>query len=119
MDFPSVESAFEEAVSQGVFPGAVVLVSKDEEIVYENAFGYRSLIPEKTALIEYHLRSGFPDQAVGDHGGDYAADWWEEDPPRRLSDAFHSDFWCFRQTPLNRSSALESLLRVACLETVL
>jgi len=50
MDFPSVESAFEEAVSQGVFPGAVVLVSKDEEIVYENAFGYRSLIPEKTAL---------------------------------------------------------------------
>ena len=50
MDFPSVESAFEKAVSQGVFPGAVVLVSKDEEIVYENAFGYRSLIPEKTAL---------------------------------------------------------------------
>jgi CubicO group peptidase (beta-lactamase class C family) len=50
MDFPSVESAFEEAVSQGVFPGAVVLVSKDEEVVYENAFGYRSLIPEKTAL---------------------------------------------------------------------
>jgi len=50
MDFLSVESAFEEAVSQGVFPGAVVLVSKDEEVVYENAFGYRSLIPEKTAL---------------------------------------------------------------------
>ena len=50
MDFPSVESAFEEAVSQEVFPGAVVLVSKDEEVVYENAFGYRSLIPEKTAL---------------------------------------------------------------------
>ena len=28
----------------------MVLVSKDEEIVHENAFGYRSLIPEKTAL---------------------------------------------------------------------
>ena len=50
MDFRSVESAFREAVAQGVFPGAVVLVSKDQEVVYEEAFGYRSLIPEKTAL---------------------------------------------------------------------
>ena len=50
MEFRSVESAFQEAVAQGVFPGAVVLVSKDEEVVYEEAFGYRSLVPEKTAL---------------------------------------------------------------------
>ena len=50
MDFHSVESAFQEAVAQGVFPGAVVLVSKDEDVVYEEAFGYRSLIPEKTTL---------------------------------------------------------------------
>jgi CubicO group peptidase (beta-lactamase class C family) len=50
MDFHSVESAFQEAVTQGVFPGAVVLISKDREVVYEEAFGYRSLIPEKTAL---------------------------------------------------------------------
>ena len=50
MDFHPVESAFQEAVAQGVFPGAVVLVSKDEEIVYEEAFGNRSLMPEKTPL---------------------------------------------------------------------
>ena len=50
MNFASVNSAFEEAVTQGVFPGAVVLASRDEEIAYENAFGYRSLVPEKTPL---------------------------------------------------------------------
>jgi len=50
MDFHSVESAFQQAIAQGVFPGAVVLVSKDEDVVYEEAFGYRSLIPEKTPL---------------------------------------------------------------------
>jgi serine-type D-Ala-D-Ala carboxypeptidase len=50
VDFHSVESAFQDAVAQGVFPGAVVLVSKDEEVVYQEAFGFRSLIPEKTPL---------------------------------------------------------------------
>src|SRR4029077_3854136 len=50
MDFHSVESAFQQDIAQGVFPGAVVLVSKDEDVVYEEAFGYRSLIPEKTPL---------------------------------------------------------------------
>ena len=50
MDFQPVESAFQDAVAQGVFPGAVVLVSKDGEIVFEQAFGSRSLIPEKAPL---------------------------------------------------------------------
>jgi serine-type D-Ala-D-Ala carboxypeptidase len=50
MDFHTVESAFQDAVTQGVFPGAVVLVSKDGEIVFERAFGSRSLIPEKTPM---------------------------------------------------------------------
>jgi CubicO group peptidase (beta-lactamase class C family) len=35
MDFHSVESGFQDAVAQGVFPGAVVLVSKDGGIVFE------------------------------------------------------------------------------------
>ena len=39
MDFKSVEDAFEEAVIQGVFPGAVLLVGRGDEIVYEQAFG--------------------------------------------------------------------------------
>jgi len=50
MDFHAVENAFQDAVAQGVFPGAVVLVSKEGEIVFEKAFGSRSLIPEKTPL---------------------------------------------------------------------
>ncbi len=50
MNLHSIENAFQEAVAQGVFPGAVVLISKDEEVVYEGAFGHRSLIPEKTPL---------------------------------------------------------------------
>ena len=50
MDFHSVENAFQQAVAEGVFPGAVVLVSKDESLVYEQAFGYRSLAPHKAAM---------------------------------------------------------------------
>ena len=50
MDFQAVEKAFERAVEEGVFPGAVVLVSRDDAVVYEGAFGYRSLFPHKTAM---------------------------------------------------------------------
>jgi CubicO group peptidase (beta-lactamase class C family) len=50
MDFQPVENAFNEAVAQGVFPGAVVLVCKDEQIVFEKAFGYRSLLPQKNPM---------------------------------------------------------------------
>ena len=45
VDFKSVEDAFEEAVIGGVFPGAVLLVGRGDEIVYEHAFGSRSLVP--------------------------------------------------------------------------
>jgi len=50
MDYQSVDNAFQDAVTQGVFPGAVVLVSKDEEIVYEKAFGCRSTVPQQTPM---------------------------------------------------------------------
>jgi serine-type D-Ala-D-Ala carboxypeptidase len=50
MLFQAVEDAFNEAVGQGVFPGAVVLVAKGDEIVYEGAFGSRSLVPERTPM---------------------------------------------------------------------
>jgi CubicO group peptidase (beta-lactamase class C family) len=50
MLFQAVEDAFNEAVGQGVFPGAVVLVAKGGEIVYEGAFGSRSLVPERTPM---------------------------------------------------------------------
>jgi len=50
MDFRAVESAFQEAVADGVFPGAVVLASKDSSVVYEQAFGWRALSPHKTVM---------------------------------------------------------------------
>ncbi|HET8917332.1 MAG TPA: serine hydrolase domain-containing protein [Candidatus Binatia bacterium] len=50
MDFKSVEDAFKEAVTQGVFPGAVLLVGRGDEIVYEHAFGSRSLVPTSSPM---------------------------------------------------------------------
>jgi serine-type D-Ala-D-Ala carboxypeptidase len=50
MNFHSVEKAFEQAVQNGVFPGAVVLVGKEGSIVFEKAFGFRSLTPQKAAM---------------------------------------------------------------------
>jgi CubicO group peptidase (beta-lactamase class C family) len=50
MDFSTVDDAFNEAVTSGVFPGAVVLVAKGEEVVLERAYGFRSLLPEKSPM---------------------------------------------------------------------
>lgn len=50
MDFQAVDNAFQDALAQGVFPGAVVLASKDGEVAYEKAFGMRSLLPQQTAM---------------------------------------------------------------------
>lgn len=41
MKFEHVENAFHEALKQAVFPGAVLLVAREDEIVYEQAFGLR------------------------------------------------------------------------------
>jgi serine-type D-Ala-D-Ala carboxypeptidase len=50
MPFPAVEDAFKEALAEGTFPGAVLIVAKGEEIRYHEAFGARSLVPEKTPM---------------------------------------------------------------------
>jgi CubicO group peptidase (beta-lactamase class C family) len=50
VNFKSVEDACEKAVSQGVFPGAVLLVGRGDEIVYHRAFGSRSLIPRVSPM---------------------------------------------------------------------
>ena len=52
MGFTEVERAFESATASGVFPGAVLLVNKDGNVVYHRAFGSRSLEPERTPLNE-------------------------------------------------------------------
>ncbi len=50
--FDRVEKAMDEAVARGVFPGAVLLVNKEGQVVYERAFGNRSIEPEPTPLTE-------------------------------------------------------------------
>ncbi|MGH7821357.1 MAG: serine hydrolase domain-containing protein [Candidatus Binatia bacterium] len=50
--FSRVETAFDEAVASGVFPGAVLLVNKDGQVVYHRAFGHRSLEPTATPMHE-------------------------------------------------------------------
>ncbi|MBM4261712.1 MAG: serine hydrolase [Deltaproteobacteria bacterium] len=51
MDFEAVEKAFQDAVADGVFPGASLLVGAGDEILYEQVFGFRSLVPEKSPLV--------------------------------------------------------------------
>jgi CubicO group peptidase (beta-lactamase class C family) len=51
MDFRAVEESFERAIAEQVFPGAVLLVGKNDAIVYERAFGNRSLLPQKTSML--------------------------------------------------------------------
>lgn len=48
--FRPVEDALQEAITKGAFPGAVVLVGKGEEVVLEQAYGFRSLVPEKSPM---------------------------------------------------------------------
>ena len=48
MDFSAVDVVLEEAVRDGTFPGAVVLVRRAGEVVYRKAHGYRSVEPEQT-----------------------------------------------------------------------
>lgn len=50
MNFRPVEQAVRAALEDGVFPGAVVLAAKDDTIVFERAFGSRSLLPAQSAL---------------------------------------------------------------------
>ena len=50
IDFHAVEKATEQAVTQGVFPGAVLLVGRGEDVLYERAFGWRSLLPDKAPM---------------------------------------------------------------------
>jgi len=47
MDFSAVERALEEAAQRGVFPGAVLLVSRGGETLLEHAAGSRSLEPDR------------------------------------------------------------------------
>jgi CubicO group peptidase (beta-lactamase class C family) len=42
-----VEQAFKDAVERHVFPGATMVVRRGAEVVFQGAFGYRTLVPER------------------------------------------------------------------------
>ncbi len=50
MGWSEVEQAFNEAVENRVIPGATVVVRRGASIVFEGAFGFRSLEPERSPL---------------------------------------------------------------------
>lgn len=50
MGWPEVERGFDEAVERGAIPGAAVVVRVGGDIVFEGAFGFRSLVPTRTPM---------------------------------------------------------------------
>src|SRR5262245_37806396 len=52
MDFSAVDRELANAVEQGVFPGAVVLVNQAGTVLYRQTVGWRSLEPIRTLLRE-------------------------------------------------------------------
>jgi CubicO group peptidase (beta-lactamase class C family) len=50
MSWAEVEAAIASAIDRRVIPGAVLMVRRGDEIAYQGAFGYRTLMPEPQPL---------------------------------------------------------------------
>jgi CubicO group peptidase (beta-lactamase class C family) len=50
MAWAEVEKALAEAIDQRVVPGAVLIARRGDEVVYQGAFGHRTLTPEPQPL---------------------------------------------------------------------
>ena len=50
MGWREVEQAFNEAVEGGVIPGATVMVRVGQDIAFQGAFGFRSIVPTRTPM---------------------------------------------------------------------
>src|SRR6516225_3109503 len=50
MSWAAVEKALNEATEQGVIPGATVTVRIGDDLVYEGAFGSRSIAPDRRPM---------------------------------------------------------------------
>jgi CubicO group peptidase (beta-lactamase class C family) len=48
--FDGLTAIITEAVNAGAFPGAVILVARGGDVLYHEAFGCRSLVPERTPM---------------------------------------------------------------------
>jgi uncharacterized protein YbbC (DUF1343 family)/CubicO group peptidase (beta-lactamase class C family) len=47
---PALDTEIAQAVKEGQIPGAVVVVGHDGQVVYQKAYGYRALVPEKEVM---------------------------------------------------------------------
>jgi serine-type D-Ala-D-Ala carboxypeptidase len=47
-----VRDLIRQGVEEGVFPGAVILVAREGEVVYLGAHGHRAIVPEKSPMTE-------------------------------------------------------------------
>lgn len=45
-----VDQIIEEAITKGTIPGAVLLISRDNAVVYRKAYGYRQLVPQQEPM---------------------------------------------------------------------
>jgi uncharacterized protein YbbC (DUF1343 family) len=52
VDFAGIEKLVSASLDQGKLPGCVVVVGRRTGIVYEKAFGFRQLVPQKEAMTE-------------------------------------------------------------------
>jgi CubicO group peptidase (beta-lactamase class C family) len=48
----AVDEQLNQAVKEGLIPGAVLLIGRDGQVVYRKAYGERSLIPEREPMTE-------------------------------------------------------------------
>lgn len=47
---PAMDAAIDQAVQEGLIPGAVLIVGHDGKIVHRKAYGSRALVPEREAM---------------------------------------------------------------------
>lgn len=45
-----IDNFMDQAVNEGIFPGAVLGIVNQNEVIYQNAFGYRQIEPEKKEM---------------------------------------------------------------------
>ncbi|MCU0579754.1 MAG: serine hydrolase [Desulfobacterota bacterium] len=49
-DYPAIDQTMNQALADGVFPGAVLLVARGEEVLFHRAYGFAALIPHKRPM---------------------------------------------------------------------
>jgi uncharacterized protein YbbC (DUF1343 family) len=48
--YANIDATIDDAVQSGLIPGAVLLIGRDGHVLYEKAYGSRSLVPDREAM---------------------------------------------------------------------